>query len=73
MLGTSAVWPVVARAEKTIPVIAILGSGAADAPLSKKEMSLLEAGLRELGLLQGRDYTFETRWAGSDACCAIWA
>jgi putative ABC transport system substrate-binding protein len=67
MLGTSAVWPVVARAEKTIPVIAILGSGAADAPFSKKEMSLLEAGLRELGLLQGRDYTFETRWAGSDA------
>ena len=30
-------------------------------------MSLLDAGMRELGLSQGQDYVFETRWAGSDA------
>jgi putative tryptophan/tyrosine transport system substrate-binding protein len=30
-------------------------------------MSLLDAGKRELGLTQGRDYVFETRLAGSDA------
>ena len=30
-------------------------------------MSLTEAGLLENGLVQGRDYVFETRWANSDS------
>jgi putative tryptophan/tyrosine transport system substrate-binding protein len=59
--------PFPARAQKAKPVIAILGSGAADAASSKMQMSMLEAGMRELGLLQGRDYVFDSRWAGSDA------
>src|SRR5260370_17463433 len=66
--GTAAgTWPFVARAQKTKPVIAILGAGAADASSSKGLMSALDASLREVGLAQGRDYLFETRWAGSDA------
>jgi putative ABC transport system substrate-binding protein len=56
-----------ARAEKAKPVITILGSGAADASSSKQLMSMLDAGMREVGLSQGQDYVFETRWAGSDA------
>jgi putative tryptophan/tyrosine transport system substrate-binding protein len=66
-LGGVAAWPIAAWAEKSIPVIAILGSGAADAPSSKLQMSQLDAGMREIGLVAGRDYTFEIRWAGSDA------
>jgi putative ABC transport system substrate-binding protein len=66
-LGGAGVWPLVARAQKQIPVIAILGSGAADAGSSKQMMSMLDASLREVGLSQGQDYLFETRWAGSDA------
>ena len=31
------------------------------------QMSLLEAGLRELGFIQGQAYAFETRWADSDS------
>jgi len=30
-------------------------------------MSQLDAGMREIGLVAGRDYVFEIRWAGSDA------
>jgi putative ABC transport system substrate-binding protein len=60
-------WPLAALAQKAKPVIAILGSGAEDASSSKQQMSLLDAGMRELGLVQGQDYAFETRWAGSDA------
>jgi hypothetical protein len=30
-------------------------------------MSMLDASMRELGLSQGQDYVFETRWADSDA------
>jgi putative ABC transport system substrate-binding protein len=31
------------------------------------QMSRLEAGMRELGLVQGQDYVLDIRWAGSDA------
>jgi putative ABC transport system substrate-binding protein len=65
--GVSAAIPVMARAQKAVPVIAILGSGAADAPSSRLQMTQLDAGMREVGLVAGRDYVFEVRWAGSDA------
>jgi putative ABC transport system substrate-binding protein len=63
----AASWPIVVRAQKPIPVIAFLNSGAAEASASKALMSLTEAGLLENGLVQGRDYVFETRWANSDS------
>ena len=56
-----------ARAQQAKPIIAVLGSGAADASSSKGLMSMLDASMREVGLSQGQDYVFETRWAGSDA------
>jgi putative ABC transport system substrate-binding protein len=68
LLGaTSIAWSPAAQAQKQMPVIAVLGSGAADASSSKMQMSLLDASMHELGLLQGQDYVFEARWAGSDA------
>ena len=48
-----------AWAEKAKPVIAILGSGAADAGSSKQLMSMLDASMREVGLSQGQDYVGE--------------
>jgi putative tryptophan/tyrosine transport system substrate-binding protein len=59
--------PFAAWAQKGAPVIAILGSGAAEAASSKMQMSLLDAGMRDAGLIEGRDYVFDIRWAGSDA------
>ena len=68
LIGSGAVaFSSAAAAQKAPPVIAILGSGAADANSSRMQMSMLEAGMRELGLQAGQDYTFEVRWAGSDA------
>jgi len=59
--------PLRASAQKSVPVIAILGSGAAEAASSKMQMSLLDAGMRDAGLIEGRDFVFDIRWAGSDA------
>src|SRR6516165_1283697 len=67
LAGTAFAWPRAAHSETAIPVIAILGSGAADAASSTIQMSQLDAGMREVGLVEGRDYVFEIRWAGSDA------
>jgi putative tryptophan/tyrosine transport system substrate-binding protein len=64
--GAAAAWPLAVRAQQP-PVIAVLGSGAADADSSTTQMQLLDAGMREVGLIAGRDYVFETRWAGSDS------
>lgn len=65
--GAAMAIPAIARAQKAVPVIAILGSGAPDAASSRLQMTQLDAGMREIGLVAGRDYVFEVRWAGSDA------
>jgi putative tryptophan/tyrosine transport system substrate-binding protein len=65
--GAALVWPHAAGAQKAMPVIAILGSGAADAGSSKQTMSQLDASMREVGLAHGKDYVLVTRWADSDA------
>src|SRR5260370_7220613 len=68
LAGTAAAtWPFVARAQKTKPVIAILGAGAADASSSKGLMPALDTSLREAGLARGRGFLFETPGAGIDA------
>jgi putative tryptophan/tyrosine transport system substrate-binding protein len=65
--GAVAAWPLAVQAQKSVPVIAILGSGAADADSSIFQMRSLDSGLGEVGLVQGRDYVFETRWADSNS------
>lgn len=51
--GAAVAWPFAAPAQKAPPVIAILGSGAADTNSSRMQMSMLEAAMRELGLQAG--------------------
>jgi len=60
-------WPLLVQAQQAVPVIAILGSGAADSASSTTQMQLLDASMRELGLMPGRDYVFAARWANSDS------
>jgi putative ABC transport system substrate-binding protein len=67
LVGGAAAWAAPAQAQKKIPVIAFLNSGAADASASKALMRLTETGLRDVGLLQGQDYAFDIRWANSDS------
>lgn len=68
LLGAAALAPFAARAaQKAVPVIAVVGSGAAEAASSRKQMAELDAGMREAGLVAGRDYVFDIRYAESDA------
>jgi putative tryptophan/tyrosine transport system substrate-binding protein len=59
--GAAAAWPVVARAEQKPAGIGFLGAGVAEtsAPL----VEALKQGLRENGLVEGKDYVLEPHWA----------
>ena len=60
-LGGAAVWPFAAHAQQKPVKIGFLGASAADtsAPL----IEAVKQGLRDNGLIEGRDYAFELRWA----------
>jgi hypothetical protein len=53
-LGAATAWPKIGRAQQSLPLIAILGSGAADAPSSLTAMRGITGGLTALGLVEGR-------------------
>jgi putative ABC transport system substrate-binding protein len=59
-LGSAAAWPLVAWAQKPIPVIGVLSSGARD---SSWPAAAFRQGLKETGYVEGRDVTIEYRWA----------
>ena len=67
ILGGAAGWPLAARAQQLRPVIALLGTGAADASSSKGLISMLDASMREVGLSQGQDYLLTRRRHGARA------
>jgi putative tryptophan/tyrosine transport system substrate-binding protein len=62
--GAAATWPLAARAQQKPAGIGFLGPGAAEtsAPL----IEAMKQGLRENGLIEGKDYVFEPRWAEGD-------
>jgi putative ABC transport system substrate-binding protein len=64
--GTAAAWPVAARAQpqRTLPVIAFLGSTTA-AALSDR-MPYFWQGLKEIGFSEGQNVGIEFRWANDD-------
>jgi putative ABC transport system substrate-binding protein len=56
-LGSSAAWPIAARAQQAIPVIGFLSVG----PPVVNTLAALRNGLNELGYVEGRDVGFEFR------------
>src|SRR5262245_4625890 len=61
LLGGAAVaWPLTARAQRSIPVIGILGM---PAPPYAENVSAIRRGLSETGFVEGRNVAMEFRWA----------
>ena len=61
LLGGAIAWPLVARAQQKSVNIGLMGAGAADT--SALLIEALKQGLRENGLIEGKDYVLELRWA----------
>jgi len=60
-LGSAAAWPVVARAQQSIPVVGFLNAGIAGP--SARSVAKFVQGLREGGYEEGRTVAIDYRWA----------
>jgi putative tryptophan/tyrosine transport system substrate-binding protein len=59
--GAAAAWPLVARAQQTMPVIGILAVAAPEANTIR--LRAIREGLRTVGYVEGQNVKVEYRWA----------
>ncbi len=64
--GATAIWPIRALAQKAPARIGFLASGAAELANSTAQIDNLKRGLREHGLVDGRDYVLDVQFAAGD-------
>src|SRR5262249_58485166 len=62
--GAAAAWPLAARAQRTAALIGFLVGGAADSFAIFVEA--FKHGMRDNGMVEGRDYVLELRYANGD-------
>jgi putative tryptophan/tyrosine transport system substrate-binding protein len=61
LLGAAAAWPLRARAQQPLPVVGVLGAITAQG--YAEQVTAFQRGLKETGLIEGRDVAIEYRWA----------
>ena len=67
LLGSAAAtWPLRAYAQKPLATIGLLASGAAGSIYSGRQIDAINQGLRDMGLIEGRDYVIEPRFAAGN-------
>jgi putative ABC transport system substrate-binding protein len=64
--GATATWPLGALAQKAPVRIGFLASGTAGSAFSTAQIDNLKQGLRENGLIDGRDYVLDAQFAAGD-------
>lgn len=64
--GAAIAWPVVSRAQKAPVRIGFLVSGAAASPSSAAQINAINQGLRDNGLIAGRDFVIDARFAAGN-------
>jgi putative ABC transport system substrate-binding protein len=64
--GATATWPLGALAQKAPVRIGFLASGAAGSAFSTAQIDNIKQGLRENGLVDGRDYVLDAQFAAGD-------
>ena len=64
LLGGTAAWPFAAHAQQKAVVIGFLGAGTA--AKSTSMVGAIKQGLRDNGLVEGKEYIFEQRWANGE-------
>src|SRR5215472_6075304 len=62
-LGGAAAWPVVAKAQLTMPVLGFLGSSCPNDSTTSQVVDAFRQGLKEAGYLEGQNVLIEYRWA----------
>jgi putative ABC transport system substrate-binding protein len=58
--GAAAAWPVAARAQQAVPIVAFVSGGAANT--STDNVALFRKGLNEVGYIEGQNVTVEYHW-----------
>src|ERR1700745_4012114 len=65
LVGAAAAWPLAARPEQHAKIARIEFLGLAPASVFRTRLDALRAGLREVGLIEGKNIEIEFRWADS--------
>ena len=63
MGAVASAWPIAAASQTAPPRIGVLFAGAEGSPESKATFAEISEGLRDVGLIEGRDYVLEWRFA----------
>src|SRR5580698_5538090 len=58
--GAAAPWPLAASAQQTLPVVAFIRNGSADA--NARNVAAFRKGLNETGYVEGQNVTVEYHW-----------